>query len=368
MKSGWNEILECSRANEVFLLWEWIDSWWSVFRNPDRELFILAAVNDQGETIGFAPFYRETVRLMGIRCGQILKLCGDPETYPDHMDLFCREPWEEEFVKAVFRYLQANEQAWDCIDLNGLSDSSILRDFLPPGGAGGNGWRWHWRDDSVCPFLNTAGNFGGYLESFSAKKRYTLLKKRRILGHTADFHVRDLTSPHEIEKYYDTLVSLHVARAERKGIRSTFSEEKAASFHKRLIEALMKKDKVVLTLLFHGDTPLAAYYCYRHNRKYYFYQSGISKEGEGHSAGLVLLSRMIESCFQEGHLEFDFLRGAEEYKNYWTKTSRKNLALGIRRGGCGGNWTSIIYDWQKKAPLAGERIMRILKPGRAGTG
>jgi hypothetical protein len=364
----WNEVLDNSRADEVFLLWEWIDSWWNIFRSANRELFILAAVNDLGEVIGFAPLYRETVSFLGIRYAKILKLCGDPETCPDHMDFFCREHWEGEFVKAIFRYLRANEQAWDYIDLNGLSDSSIIKDFLTPGDAGWDGLRWDWRDDSDCPYLDTAGSFGGYLESFSAKKRYTLLKKRRILGKEEEFSVKDLKAAHEIEKYYDTLVSLHVERAERKRIKSTFSEEKAASFHKRLIGALVGQDKVALTLLYKKDIPLAAYYCYRHNRKYYFYQSGISRDGEEHSAGLVLLSRMIEKCFDERQQEFDFLRGAEEYKNYWTKTSRKNLALGISRGNRGGNWTRMIYDWQKKAPMAREKIRKMLMPGRGGTG
>jgi CelD/BcsL family acetyltransferase involved in cellulose biosynthesis len=208
--------------------------------------------------------------------------------------------------------------------------------------------------------LDTSGDFRGYLESFSAKKRYTLLKKRRILGNQEEFSVKEVTAAHEIERYYDILVSLHVERAARKGIRSAFSSEKAASFHKKLISTLGKKGTVVLSLLYKKDIPLAAYYCYRHNRKYYFYQSGISREGEEHSAGVVLLSRMIQKSFDEGYQEFDFLRGAEEYKEYWTQTVRKNLYLGIAKQTSRGKLTRMILGWQKKMAIAGNQTQQLL--------
>jgi CelD/BcsL family acetyltransferase involved in cellulose biosynthesis len=356
----WNEILENSRTNEVFLLWEWIDSWWKVFRNGNRELFILGVFDNLGGAVGFAPLYRQNVTLLGIHYGKILKLCGDPEAYSDHMDFFCRKHCEEEFLKVIFRYLQEHTHAWDYIDLDGLSDTSIIRDLLKPEKPDSDGLRWNWREASTCPYLDTGGDFSGYLESFSAKKRYTLLKKRRILGNQEEFSVKEGTAAHEIERYYEILVSLHVERAARKAIRSAFSSEKAVSFHKKLINTLGKKDKVALSLLYKKDTPLAAYYCYRHNRKYYFYQSGISSEGEEHSAGVVLLSRMIQKSFDEGYREFDFLRGAEEYKEYWTHTKRKNLSLEIAKRTPKGKLTRMILGWQKKLAIAGNQVQQLL--------
>jgi CelD/BcsL family acetyltransferase involved in cellulose biosynthesis len=69
----------------------------------------------------------------------------------------------------------------------------------------------------------------------------------------------------------------------------------------------------------------------KHNNKYYYYQSGISSDGERKSAGAVLLSLLVEQAFDEGCNEFDFLRGAEEYKYYWTKDSRKIFSLILRK-------------------------------------
>jgi CelD/BcsL family acetyltransferase involved in cellulose biosynthesis len=367
MQASWNGVLQNSRTDEVFLLWEWIDSWWTIFRNPARELFIIQAFNDAGKTIGFAPLYRENLTLLGLRYGKILKLCGDPETYPDHLDFFCEEHWEEEFLKAIFRYLQEHLEAWDYIDLNGLSESSIIRDFLKLGDPGLGDLRWGWRDYSECPYVGTPGNFKSYLESFSGKKRYTLLKRRRLLCEGEVLTVQAIKTPDEIEKYLDTLFSLHAERAQRKGINSTFMEEKVGAFHRKLIGGLLKKGKVDFSVLYRKDFPLAAIYCFRHNSKYYYYQSGISNEGERHSAGLVLLSMMIEKCFDEGYREFDFLRGAEEYKYYWTKTSRKNLTLEISKENGRGRFARMVHHWQKEAPVVYNRVGRVLRSGKALT-
>jgi len=361
----WNEILEKSRANEVFLLWEWIDSWWKVFRNANRELFILGAFNDLGEAVGFAPLYRERAALLGIRYGKILKLCGNPETYPDHLDLFCRKESEEKFVKAVFQYLKEHDRDWDCLDLCGLAESSAVREVLTHGDLNWNGHGWSWRDESNSPYLETTGGFSGYLNSFSRKKRYNLIRTRKLLVKEENWETKKLLAPQEIEKYYDTLVSLHAERAKRKGIRSTFTEEKVGHFHKTLIRALLTEGKIAFTILYKNDRALAASYCLRHNRKYYFYQSGISIEGERCSAGLVLLSWIVEKCFDEGCLEFDFLQGSEEYKKYWTNSSRKSLALEMDKGTGKGKLTRMIYDCQKKTGMAKRKIGDLLRDWRA---
>ena len=93
----------------------------------------------------------------------------------------------------------------------------------------------------------------------------------------------------------------------------------------------MKEGKVTLTLLQKEYDPLALYYCFKHNQKYYYYQAGLSYEGEKKSAGTVLFSLIIENAFKERYKEFDFLRGSEEYKFYWTKDYRKDYSITIRK-------------------------------------
>jgi hypothetical protein len=81
----------------------------------------------------------------------------------------------------------------------------------------------------------------------------------------------------------------------------------------------------------------------KHNNKYYYYQSGISSEGERKSAGAVLLSLLIEQASGEGCIELDFLRGREEYKDYWTGNYRRNYSITVRKDNYINRMTHYIY-------------------------
>ncbi|MBI1735028.1 MAG: glycosyl transferase family 1, partial [Candidatus Rokubacteria bacterium] len=54
LRDAWNALLAQSRADCVFLTWEWLFTWWKYF-SPGRELAILA-VRDGAELVALAPF------------------------------------------------------------------------------------------------------------------------------------------------------------------------------------------------------------------------------------------------------------------------------------------------------------------------
>jgi CelD/BcsL family acetyltransferase involved in cellulose biosynthesis len=143
--------------------------------------------------------------------------------------------------------------------------------------------------------------------------------------------LRTVQSGEEPEKYIEALFALHDERAKQKGIKTTFSGESVYQFHKKIIHSLLKDGKVVLAFLYKESDPIASYYCIKHNQKYYYYQAGLSREGEKKSAGTVLFSLLIENAFKEHFKEFDFLRGNEEYKYFWTENYRKDYSIIIRK-------------------------------------
>jgi len=59
MKDKWNELLEGSSTNDVFLTWEWMFSWWNTFKDDGKKLHILVGKDSQGRFIGIAPWYVE---------------------------------------------------------------------------------------------------------------------------------------------------------------------------------------------------------------------------------------------------------------------------------------------------------------------
>jgi CelD/BcsL family acetyltransferase involved in cellulose biosynthesis len=331
MRAEWNSLLEKSVTNEIFLLWEWMYSWWDVFKNGGSELYLLRGKNSMGETIGIAPFYLQRQTLLGNLKRNILRFCSSLETYPDHLDIIATKGYEDSFSEAVIKHLMQNDKDWDLIKLDGVHEKAILKKYLTSTPEKVKGLIITSIPDTKCPYLVIDKSFEDYLKSFSPKKRQTLLRKRRILMNREKAVLKTVHCDEEPEKYIQELFTLHDERARQKGIETTFSGEDIYKFHNKVIHYLLRDGKMVLTFLYKELNPLVSYYCIKHNEKVYYYQAGLSYEGEKKSAGSVLFSLIIENAFEERYKEFDFLRGSEEYKFYWTKNYRKDYSITVRK-------------------------------------
>jgi len=359
VRPEWDSLLEKSVTNEVFLSWEWISSWWEVFKDASRELYVLSGKNPMGETVGIAPFYLQKQTLFGTHKRNIVRFCSSLETYPDHLDFIAMKEYEHLFSEGVVKYLIQNDKDWDLIKLDGVHENAIIKKYLTSENPELKELLITSVPDSNCPYLAIDKSFEDYLKSFSPKKRQTLLRKRRILMNREKAVLKTVNCDEEPEKYIQELFSLHDVRAKQKGIKTTFSGEEMHRFHDKAIHRLLKEGKVVLAFLYKESNALVSYYCIKHNNKYYYYQAGLSHEGERKSAGSVLLSLLLEEAFREGSREFDFLRGSEEYKFYWTKNSRKDYSLIVRKDNLMNRMTH-YFDAIVRRTLP--QIRRIYKP------
>jgi CelD/BcsL family acetyltransferase involved in cellulose biosynthesis len=359
MREEWDSLLEKSVTNEIFLLWEWMYAWWDVFKSGTRELYLLRGRNSTGETIGIAPFYLQKQTLFGNLKRNIIRFCSSLETYPDHLDIITMKEYEQSFSAAVLDYLRQHDQDWDVMRLDGVHENAMIKKYLASARPGQNGVWMTSIPSARCPYLAMDRTFEGYLKSFSPKKRQTLLRKRKILINREKALLKRVHSDEEPEKHIQELFALHGERAKRKGIKTNFGGETLYRFHSRAIQYLLKKDKVELAFLHKEFSPLVSYYCFKHNQKYYYFQAGLSDEGEKKSAGTVLFSLIIENAFKEGCKEFDFLRGSEEYKFYWTKNYRKDYSLIVRKDNV---FSRIAYYFYAFVGRTLPHIQKIYKP------
>ena len=359
VKHEWNSVLEKSVTNEVFLLWEWTYAWWNSFKDGDRELYILIGEDSQGKMVGIAPFYKEKEAFPGMTNRGVLKFCSSSDTYPDHLDIICEKEYADPFLESICEYLKRNGKDWTVIKLDGVGENSFVREYFERRREDIKGFLVDCIPDSECPYLSLRKEFEEYLKSFPRKKRYNLLREKRKLLEKEGIKLKSIHLGEEPEKDIKNLFLLHAERAERKGIETTFCGEKIYDFHKTFIASLLKEGKIIILSVYAGSVALASSYCMKHNNKYYYYQSGISSEGERKSAGAVLLSLLIEQASGEGCNELDFLRGREDYKDYWTENYRKNYSITVRKDDFRNRMTHYIYAFYRHN-LA--QFQRIYKP------
>ncbi|MCK5267146.1 MAG: GNAT family N-acetyltransferase [Spirochaetes bacterium] len=93
-----------------------------------------------------------------------------------------------------------------------------------------------------------------------------------------------------------------------------------------------------------GTKVIVAQYNYLYGDKIYSYSVGFDLNWKEYRVGAILQMLMIEDAISIGLSEFDFLRGNEEYKYYWTKKDRESVDIVI--------WKSklqrLICAWERK--------------------
>lgn len=324
----WNALLAKSYNNDFFLSWEWINSWWQIFKENNKSLFLLCGKDKTGQLIGIAPFYIENLKFCWLVQRKIVRFCSSTDLSPDHLDVICDKHYIDYFPKALLKYLREMNDEWTEFQLTGLRENSIIRHTISLIQMDDQNCFIKDSRDSECPYLALHGSFDQLLKSFSSKKRNTLQRKRNklLIEDGYKFYVFG-SELGDSNVYLSRLFQLHTGRAKRTRKSSSFSNAKSYHFHQLLCSRIQKHNYLVLTALSKDTECIAVYYAFRYNRKYYYYQTGLSHKGELKSAGTVLLSLTIEKALFENCREFDFLRGGEKYKYFWTHDKRYNRAI-----------------------------------------
>jgi CelD/BcsL family acetyltransferase involved in cellulose biosynthesis len=103
--------------------------------------------------------------------------------------------------------------------------------------------------------------------------------------------------------------------------------DKFWAFHREISRKFLEKGWLFMGLL-EADSQLVAFqYAFRYFDKVYHYQTGIDTEYNRYSIGLISTGCMIEASINESAIEYDFLRGGEDYKSHWSKSERNIVSV-----------------------------------------
>jgi CelD/BcsL family acetyltransferase involved in cellulose biosynthesis len=111
------------------------------------------------------------------------------------------------------------------------------------------------------------------------------------------------------------------------GKSRAFRSEGYITFHNALAKKLLKKKRLRLHFIEQSEKPIAAFYGFRYNHCYYYYQSGRDLAFSRYHLGYVLMNHCIQEAINEGAAIFDFLTGTEEYKYRWANDCKRNYQI-----------------------------------------
>ena len=324
LERDWNQLLITSKANTIFLTWEWISAWIQAGGKTNPPFVI--CVRDVAENlVGIAPFYMAKLRFGRIIPYRTLRIMADVATGAEYPDLIVAPEAEPEVSQIIIDTLVGLRARWDCLWLpNVASWTGAESRLLKPCYDAGLLSRSRPRDFSV---VELPDNMNAYVRALSSNKRQQLRGEMKRIGGRPDVSVKRCERAEEIPRFLDALFDLHYRRWKTQGEEGSFRRKpQLAEFYKHFVPRAYAKGWLWLFALEDQGEVKAVQLGYVYDDAFHQIQEGFDPDYEK-GAGNVLRARVIESCIEAGVRTFDFLGGMSEHKRRWRAQERTGCDL-----------------------------------------
>ncbi|MDQ3932184.1 MAG: GNAT family N-acetyltransferase [Actinomycetota bacterium] len=266
----------------------------------------LRFLHDSGELIGVVPEVREVTsdgrRIVHFAGGYHVTDYLGPVSRPEH---------RSDVVDVWFDELEA-ERDWDELLAAGLADDAgwhqLIAERASGGGMSVNGPR---RED-VCPRIDLAGGWEGYLARLTSKQRHEIRRKARKLSREAGVAKLVAVDVHELSAAIDEFFTLNRAAGGEKS--RFFVDDSMYAFFQSLAAEFGPERTLRVHRLDVEGRPGAISVSLTHGSEWGLYNSAFELELRPLAPGMVLLAELIRIAGEDGFGVFDLLRGDEPYK------------------------------------------------------
>jgi len=366
LEPEWNALLMRSASDNIVLTFEWLSTWWQVFGDSGRRLYILVA-RERDNIVGIAPLLRRTIRHYNLLPYERLEFLGSgedeaDEICSDYLDFIVQRGCEAPVVDALLRHIRQQDPGYELI----LTDVSGDSPCFPPlcRACSSHELNLCIMRDQFCLYLPLRDGWDKLISSVEGRFRRYIRNDCKIFA-DAGGELRIIDSPEHFEENFSILIDLHQARWNSRGEPGVFASENFLRFHRTLIAKLLPKRRLRLIIVFMAGNPISAIYTFVYNNKMYEYQTGLRPPENRsfcstvHSPGALARTFAIRNAIESGLDEYDFLKTTEgSSKLKWRGQRRRIVQLRISQPGA----KELAYANVTKAVDGLRRFKRIALP------
>lgn len=329
LRSDWLD-LEHRAQPTVFLSWQWLGHWLSVYK-PDA---LVLRVMEGERLIGLGLVVESDERRHGVLKSRCLRLHQTGHKLLDQIWIeyngFLAERGKEDAVaKACLEHLCTAMSGWDEFILGAIDADEADRY------ARITGLYKHLRWEAPCfgVDLDSLRRSGGhYLDTLSRNTRHQINRSRRLYGERGEVRLVRPDSVEQALAVFDAIGPRHLERWGNGPDQSGFANPDFVRFHRELIREQWAQGGVDLISVMAGDEEIAYFYNLLHNQVVYFYLGGMVVETDNRlKPGLVGHSLCIEDYRHHGFHYYDFMGGDERYKSNLGHFHRNLVQIALQR-------------------------------------
>ena len=354
LREDWNYLLSASKADNIFLTWEWLFTWWEVY-GVNKELCILL-IKEEDKLIGIAPLMITKENVVGIPV-RLLKFIGSEKVCSEYLDLITISGRESELLSLFIQYINQNNNLWDVLLINDITeDSPTVKFFSDKANFYKNNILK--RRSTINPYIHLPKTIEEFYQKLGSKRRSDVKVKSNKLAaeHQVSYH--EIIDKESLGKCFEIFVNLHQTLWNERGFPGVFKRESFLNFHRAIAERFFEHGWLKLFFLNIDNNPAAALYGFQYRDKFYYYQSGFNPKWKIYGIGKLLLTKTITEAINTNLQEYDFLRGGAQYKSQFAINFRHNLEIVIIRK----NFKSRLYISTKKFKKLFKNVLKNILP------
>jgi hypothetical protein len=323
LKGSWNELVDNMECPEIFYLWEWNFQYFRHYRENDRPLIR----HSSGKIAGIAPFCVRDVRRFGCLVRVVDTIVAE---IGDYRNILVHSAHHRgQVVAAALGYLHEKSDLWDVVDISQLcSRDPTTFHIINVAQAHID---WSVRVQTMTPVAVRRLKAGRVVENTRQLRQIrNRLKTLQQRGYTLHVACRDLS------QLWPAFTSLH-----RHAWRtSPLNTPHGRGFFEALRREEGMRDKIEFSVMEFQGQPVAMHFGFVDARKVYFYMPAMDRSFRQERVGAVLLAAIVDH-YTKSHEAFDFLRGMEDYKVWYTDDLDMNMRVVAYRT---ASFAAFIYN------------------------
>jgi len=313
LRSEWTLLLSQSKNNNLFLSWEWVNSWCQNMLNRSMKQLIVTVRNNKG-LIGLAPLVH--VQLEG-RLNQI-QFIGQKYSY--HLGFVAKAGKEKKVYKAIWNYLLYNiDIDFQSIEFLHFDENGLLNATLDKVQKKIN-FSYERSVQNPCKVIYLGNSVEDYLHtqitSKNVMRNIFREKKRMSNNHKIEFFDAKLNN---FSYYWEQMISFHRELMDERKKHSALSRDDFTNHLKQVAETFLETDRLQLNIMSIDDEPAVICFCIVYNLVYNGLTIGVSfqmlKKFPWFNLTIQSIIHNIEKAIQNGCKVFDLLGGQNEFKN-----------------------------------------------------
>ncbi|MDO9518774.1 MAG: GNAT family N-acetyltransferase [Pseudohongiella sp.] len=320
IREQWNDLLNRSQCNTIFMSWEWQYTWWQNL--AEKRSLAIFVIHDGDQLIALAPMAMRPPDFARLVPFKALEILGAGNVGSDYLSIIVREGFENQALSMLGSRLMSNNSVIEFSNTersSGIMTMAALKMQK-------NGCQTFRHTQSFSPYIDLSSHTWS---SYIAPKAARFNKKYRRLKKEFDVRLVQTESEEKRGEDLDILIGLHLKRWDGRGGSNAFDSENLRKFHHAFTALALEKKWLRLFTLWLDDRPAASVYGFFYQNTYYYYQAGFDPSYSQFSVGYLAVGLIIQQAFEEGATEFDMLRGEEEYKYTWANNEREIVRLSI---------------------------------------